>query len=87
MFAAAVPVCGGGKPETAASFAHVPMWTFHGARDELVKPEESRRMIEALRQAGGTPAYTEYEGVGHNSFMEAYSEPALVDWVMAQRRG
>jgi dienelactone hydrolase len=87
MFAAAVPVCGGGKPETAASFAHVPMWVFHGARDELVKPEESRRMVEALRRAGGAPAYTEYEGVGHNSFMDAYSEPALVDWVMNQGLG
>jgi hypothetical protein len=43
-------------------------------------------MIEALRKAGGQPLHTEYPGVGHNVFMWAYTEPALVEWLFAQKR-
>jgi hypothetical protein len=43
-------------------------------------------MIEAVRKAGGAPLYTEYPGVGHNVFLWAYTEPALVEWLFARRR-
>lgn len=33
-----------------------------------------------------SPLYTEYAGVGHNVFMWAYTEPALVEWLFARRR-
>ena len=38
LFAAAVPVCGGGDTSLAASIAHIPIWIFHGAEDPAVKP-------------------------------------------------
>jgi hypothetical protein len=41
-------------------------------------------MIEALSRAGGHPRHTEYAGVGHDVFMWAYTEPALIDWVFAR---
>lgn len=53
MFAAAVPVCGGGNEAEAAKLTRVPVWAFHGERDEAVSVERSRRMIAAIRQAGG----------------------------------
>jgi hypothetical protein len=46
----------------------------------------SRAMIAALRAAGGKPRHTEYESVGHDVFKWAYTEPALVEWLFAQRR-
>ncbi|HEX7898271.1 MAG TPA: PHB depolymerase family esterase [Planctomycetota bacterium] len=86
LFAAAVPVCGGGDEAAAAAFAKVPKWIFHGDKDGVVKPERSRHMVEALKKAGGEPKYTEYPGVGHNAWDKAYADPALFDWLFAQSR-
>jgi len=44
-------------------------------------------MAEALRRAGGDVRYTEYAGVGHNSWESAYNEPELWRWLFAQRLG
>jgi predicted peptidase len=86
LFAAGVPVCGGGDEALAERIAKVPVWAFHGARDGVVKPARSRNMIEALKQAGASPKYTEYADVGHNSWVRAYRDPELFRWLFAQKR-
>ena len=86
FFAAAAPVCGHPLPATAAAVKDVPIWNFHGDADEVEPVKTSRVMIDAIRKAGGRPCHTEYRGVGHNVFMWAYTEPALIDWLYAQRR-
>lgn len=85
MFAAAAPICGGGDEAAANLIVKVPIWAFHGDQDKAVKPERSRRMIEAIKKAGGKPLYTEYPGVGHNSWAKAYSDPKLMEWMFAQK--
>jgi predicted peptidase len=85
--AAAVPVCGGGDPARAAVFKEVPLWVFHGARDPAVPPAASRRMVEALRQAGGQPKFTEYPDLQHDSWTRTYRNPEVLAWLFAQRRG
>jgi len=62
------------------------METFHGARDDLVPPEQSRRMAAALRAAGGDVRYTEFPDANHNAWDPAYRSPALWEWLFAQRR-
>jgi predicted peptidase len=64
----------------------IPIWNFHGAPDQVEPVETSRRMIAALQAVGGTPRYSEYDGVGHDVFRWAYTEPALVEWLFAQKR-
>jgi len=86
LFAAAAPICGGGDPSQASNFKDIPIWAFHGADDETVRVERSREMIEALKVAGGNPKYTEYPGVGHNSWTQTYADPALYEWLFAQRK-
>jgi predicted peptidase len=86
FFAAAVPVCGHPLPATAHAVKDVPIWNFHGVVDETEPVATSRAMIEALRKVGGRPRHTEYAGVGHDVFMWAYTEPALIEWMFAQRR-
>ena len=85
-FAALMPICGGGKVEDAAALAKVPIWAFHGAADETVKPEESRKMVEAVKKAGGNVQYTEYKGVGHNSWDAAYGDSKAITWLLSQRK-
>lgn len=82
-FAAAVPICGGGDPETAGAFRHVPIWAFHGALDRVVAASQSRVMIRALQEAGAAPGYTEYPDVGHDSWTYAYQEPHLLPWLFS----
>jgi predicted peptidase len=86
MFAAAVPVCGGGDETQAAAIAKLPIWVFHGSADGAVPVARSRHMVEAIRKAGGSPKYTEYPGVGHDSWTSASKEPGLLPWLFAQKR-
>ena len=85
-FAAAVPICGGGDASRAKEIAHIPMWIFHGGADPVVPASLSRAMVEALKKAGGKVRYTEYPGVGHNSWSRAYQEPELREWLFQQVR-
>jgi predicted peptidase len=85
FFAAAVPVCGHPLPATAQAVKDVPVWNFHGVVDEIEPVATSRVMIDALRKIGGQPRHTEYTGVGHDVFMWAYTEPAVIEWLFAQR--
>ena len=71
--------------ETARRIGKTPVWIFHGAEDDSVPVEESRKMAAALQAAGANFKYTEYPGVGHNSWDNAYSEPEFVPWLVAQR--
>ena len=85
-WAAAVPLCGGADDSKAASFAHVPLWIFHGSKDGAVPVERSRSVVAALKKAGGEPKYTEYEGAGHGIWKQAYAEPGLPEWLFSKTR-
>jgi predicted peptidase len=85
-FAAAVPICGGGDEDKAPAIAKIPVWVFHGDHDGAVKVERSRNMVAALKKAGGSPKYTEYPGVGHDSWVPASKEPELLPWLFRQTR-
>ena len=84
-WAAIVPICGGGNPKDAEKIKDIPCWNFHGDKDTAVAVAKSRDMIEALKKAGGNPKYTEYPGVGHNSWDKAYAEKELWTWLAEQK--
>ena len=87
FFAAAIPCCGSETTENGAESLDTPLWCFHGAADQTVPVSISRERIAARRKAGGHPVYTEYAGVDHEVWQWAFTEPALIEWVFAQRRG
>lgn len=73
--------------ETARRLRDKPIWIFHGAKDDIVLPEQSRRMAAALKSAGATDArYTEFPDANHNSWDPAYASPELWTWLFAQKR-
>jgi pimeloyl-ACP methyl ester carboxylesterase len=86
-FAAAVPICGGGDPREALRFAQVPIWVVHGAKDDVVPPERSREMVEALRTERGRVRYDEIPKAGHRCWDSVYSSEELYDWLLKQVRG
>jgi poly(3-hydroxybutyrate) depolymerase/lysophospholipase L1-like esterase len=87
MWAAAVPVCGGGDPSTAARAKAVAVWAFHGTQDKVIKPARSQTMIAALEAAGARPWFSEYTYTGHEAWVIAYHEPMLLPWLFGQKRG
>ena len=42
----------------------------------------TREMVAALRAVGAKPRFTEYRGVGHNSWDRAYNDPSLIAWML-----
>jgi predicted peptidase len=81
-FAAAAPVCGGGRVEDAAALTKLPIWAFHGTEDEAVPLRRSEEMVEAIEAAGGVAVrFTTLEHVGHNSWSAAYATPELYQWL------
>ncbi len=85
-FAAVSPICGGGDEAQAKKLTSLPIWCFHGGADQVVPVARSRAMIAAIEAAGGKPKYTEFPGVGHDSWTPAYRDSGLLEWLFAQRR-
>ena len=80
------PIRRWGQPFRAAALKHLPVWAFHGAKDPVVPPEESRRMVDALRAAGGNVRLTIYKNAQHDSWTKTYANPRLYEWFLRQRR-
>lgn len=85
IFAAAVPICGGGMYWDAARLVNVPVWAFHGAKDEVVFPEESKKMVTAVNNAGGNAKLTIYPENDHNSWDDTYSNPEVYKWLLSHK--
>jgi predicted peptidase len=90
-FAAFVSICGGSPLRTGDRFNSIarrvgqtPVWVFHGADDRVVPVSESRQMVTALKDVKGKVRYSEYEGVGHNVWLNVMKEPELLPWLLSQ---
>jgi hypothetical protein len=64
------------------------MRVWHAADDARVNVSQSRDLVQALRQAGGHPIYTEFQAGDHiGGIGQGNMSPVIYDWLMAQRRG
>lgn len=81
-WSAVVAVSGGGDPEQAAKLKDVPVWAIHGATDMAILPDETRKMIDALKKSGGKPRHTEVAGVAHDVWRVAYDSDELYEWIL-----
>ena len=87
MFAAAMPICGGGDVNAFdKKFKNYPFWVFHGDDDKAVDVKYSRQMVNKLKQVGARVKYSEYAGVGHNSWDNAFAEPQFLKWMFDQKQ-
>jgi predicted peptidase len=92
-FAAVVPIAGGwifqsdAVPKSICNLKDVPIWVFHGARDDIVLPRQSESMVDALRACGGNVQFTLYPDANHKaSWTNAYADPMLYEWMLNQVR-
>lgn len=85
-FAALVPISSGGPLPYAKRIKDLPTWAFHGQLDPVIPVEESQRMINAMRKAGGNPKLTIYPDAKHDAWTQAYESDDLYKWLLQQHR-
>ncbi len=82
LFAAAMPICGGGDVNAyGKKQAKIPFWIFHGDVDGVVPVQNSRDMYNRLQDLGANVKYTEYPGVNHNSWDNVFVEKGYPQWL------
>ncbi|MBN8683256.1 MAG: dienelactone hydrolase family protein [Chitinophagales bacterium] len=86
LFAAGLPLCGGGDPKAAARIKNIPLWVFHGRMDDAVPFRLSENIVNALRTVGGKVKFTEYSTLNHNIWDVTYYNPAVLDWLFKQTK-
>lgn len=86
LFAAAMPVCGGGDSHLAWKIRNVPIWAWHGGSDSVVPVVRSRDMVSALWAVDGRIRYTEVPGRDHDVWVPAYDSRDALDWLLSQKR-
>lgn len=87
MFAAIVPICGGGMYWNAARLANVPIWAFHGALDKTVLVEESIKMVEEVNKNKGRAKLTVYPENGHDAWSNTYANFEVFQWLLTHKKG
>ncbi len=92
-FAALVPICGGGNMievvlgprDKPSAIKRLPIWAFHGAKDDVVPLSESERVVAQLKKLGAKNVQlTVYPEANHDSWTETYQNPELYDWLLKQ---
>lgn len=87
VFAACVPLCGGGDVKNADILKSIPFWVFHGDKDDMVPVERSRAIVEAVKKAGGERMnYTELAEAGHGITGLVYPRTDLHEWLFSQKK-
>lgn len=85
-FAAIAPVCGGGNPADVWKLRHMAVWCFHGAKDDVVLPSQSQRMVDELRKYNAGVKFTLYPDANHNSWDTTYNNDTFYTWLLQQRK-
>ncbi len=86
LFAALLPICGGGMYWSASRLKDIPIWAFHGALDTTVFCEESQKMVDAVNKKGGCAKLTIYPENKHDAWSDTYKNPEVFAWMLAQEK-
>ena len=85
-FAAAFAICGGDNLENVQKYKNVPLWIFHGGKDDIVKPEFSKNIADQLKIIGKEVKFSFYPNANHNSWDSAFAEPLLIPWLFSHKK-
>jgi predicted peptidase len=82
-FAAAFAICGGDTLANVNKYKNVPLWIFHGGKDDQVDPAYSIRISNQLKITGKEVKFNYYPDANHNSWDLALAEPELLPWLFS----
>ncbi len=89
-----VPVCAYGHALTVSRrVAPLPVWAFHGLKDDIVNPEDTQKIVAGIREARARLGLDEsdvratyFPQANHNSWDSAFAEPELPGWILKHSR-
>lgn len=84
LFAGAFAICGGDLPENTRKYKRIPLWVFHGEKDDVVPPEFSHAIVRALQHKNKELRYCFFPNDNHNSWDSAFATPELLPWLFEQ---
>jgi predicted peptidase len=96
-FAALAPICGGANmidvilsswdDTHRKQMLKLPIWAFHGAKDDVVPVIESQRLVNSLKKMGHKNIdFTIYPKAQHDSWKLTYADPKFYEWLLKQSR-
>ncbi|MBB5636333.1 putative peptidase [Pedobacter cryoconitis] len=85
-FAAAFSICGGDNIANADKYKKIPLWIFHGGKDDVVPPAGSTAIANQLKIIGKEVKFTLYPDANHNSWDSAFAEPQLLPWLFSHKK-
>ncbi|MBC7885872.1 MAG: prolyl oligopeptidase family serine peptidase [Saprospiraceae bacterium] len=86
IFAGGAVICGGADYGKMSHYRHIPLWVFHGAKDEVVPVQFSRDFVKMRNDSGAYTRYTEYPEGKHDVWNEAIRDLDLLPWLFTQRK-
>lgn len=64
----------------------IPMWAFHGEKDDIIPISKASAVINALVVCGGNPIFTSYSDLYHDAWTRTYNNPAIYDWLLTKTK-
>ncbi|MNR41841.1 esterase [compost metagenome] len=86
LFAAAFAICGGDHVANVQKYKNVPLWIFHGEKDDVVPVVLSTIISDQLKVLGKEPKLTLYPNANHNSWDAAFADPKLLPWLFSNQK-
>jgi len=88
-FAALAPISGyigwpPEVPENICDLKEVPIWAFHGGRDDIIPVEAGQQLVDALNDCGGNAKYSISPDMKIDVRIKIYSEPDIYEWFLSQ---
>ncbi|MFZ4621536.1 MAG: alpha/beta hydrolase-fold protein [Bacteroidota bacterium] len=65
---------------------NIPMWAFHGEKDDIIPFSKAQTVINILTVCGATPIFTSYPDLYHDSWTRTYNNPAVYDWLLTKKK-
>jgi predicted esterase len=90
-FAALAPIAGYFDypftvPKNICDLKEVPVWAFHGKRDQFVPVEAEKGLVDALSACGGSAQITVSSDMKADVPVKVYENPELYEWLLSQSR-
>lgn len=86
LFAAIAPLSARGNIPKASKIAHIPVWAFHGAKDEVIPLKNGQDMVDAINNKGGNAKMTVFKEAGHVCWDTVYSDNKFYDWLLSNKK-
>ena len=69
-------------PENICNLKDVPVWAFHGGRDDIIPVEAEQGLVDALNACGGNAKITVSQDMKIDVLYKVYADPELYEWLL-----